>query len=96
LGGGLQQDMEVKAVITEAEARFERTVQSLGLFAGPIVFVALYPLTTRQMVRAGIIFDTLGSALIWGGLRLMCPILGLSGAVCAGARLGSGAHGTCR
>ncbi len=30
-----------------------------------------------QMVRAGIVFDVIGFALIVGGLRVMCPLLGL-------------------
>jgi sodium-dependent dicarboxylate transporter 2/3/5 len=35
----------------------------------------LVPIT--QMVRAGVIFDIIGFFLILGGLRLMCPILGM-------------------
>jgi sodium-dependent dicarboxylate transporter 2/3/5 len=30
------------------------------------------------MMRAGIIFDVLGFFIIWAGLRLLCPILGLA------------------
>lgn len=30
------------------------------------------------MLRAGIIFDILGFLVIWGGLRIMCPLLGLA------------------
>jgi sodium-dependent dicarboxylate transporter 2/3/5 len=30
------------------------------------------------MLRAGIIFDILGFFVIWGGLRLLCPLLGLA------------------
>lgn len=36
----------------------------------------LVPIT--QMVRAGVVFDIIGFLLIWGGLRLMCPILGMT------------------
>ena len=28
------------------------------------------------MVRAGIVFDIIGFGLIWGGLRILCPLLG--------------------
>ena len=31
-----------------------------------------------KMMRAGIVFDLLGLVIIWIGLRVMCPILGLS------------------
>ncbi|MDC4204457.1 MAG: SLC13 family permease [Candidatus Manganitrophus sp.] len=30
-----------------------------------------------RMVRAGVLFDLLGFLIIWGGLRLLCPLLGL-------------------
>jgi hypothetical protein len=30
------------------------------------------------MIRAGFIFDVLGLFIIWIGLRVMCPILGLA------------------
>jgi sodium-dependent dicarboxylate transporter 2/3/5 len=30
------------------------------------------------MLRAGIIFDILGFLVIWGGLRILCPLLGLA------------------
>jgi hypothetical protein len=30
------------------------------------------------MMRAGIIFDVLGLFIIWTGLRLVCPVLGLA------------------
>jgi sodium-dependent dicarboxylate transporter 2/3/5 len=30
-----------------------------------------------KMLRAGIIFDCIGFFIIWGGLRLLCPLLGL-------------------
>ncbi len=30
-----------------------------------------------SMLRAGILFDVLGFFIIWGGLRVMCPLLGL-------------------
>lgn len=30
------------------------------------------------MLRAGIIFDLLGFLVIWGGLRILCPLLGLA------------------
>jgi sodium-dependent dicarboxylate transporter 2/3/5 len=30
------------------------------------------------MLRAGIIFDILGFLVIWGGLRVLCPLLGLA------------------
>ena len=30
-----------------------------------------------SMVRAGIVFDVVGFAIIWLGLRLLCPVLGL-------------------
>jgi sodium-dependent dicarboxylate transporter 2/3/5 len=30
-----------------------------------------------RMIRAGLLFDLLGFLLIWGGLRLLCPMLGL-------------------
>ena len=33
--------------------------------------------TIPQMVRAGILFDVIGFAVIVGGLRLLCPLLGL-------------------
>jgi sodium-dependent dicarboxylate transporter 2/3/5 len=29
------------------------------------------------MLRAGILFDILGFLVIWGGLRILCPLLGL-------------------
>jgi sodium-dependent dicarboxylate transporter 2/3/5 len=31
-----------------------------------------------KMMRAGLIFDVLGLFIIWGGLRVMCPLLGLA------------------
>jgi sodium-dependent dicarboxylate transporter 2/3/5 len=31
-----------------------------------------------KMMRAGVIFDLLGIGIIWLGLRIMCPLLGLS------------------
>ena len=31
-----------------------------------------------KMMRAGIIFDVLGLFVIWAGLRIMCPLLGLA------------------
>jgi len=31
-----------------------------------------------SMIRTGLLFDLLGSCLIWLGLRLLCPLLGLS------------------
>jgi hypothetical protein len=31
----------------------------------------------REMVRAGLWLDVTGAALIWVGLRLLCPLLGL-------------------
>jgi sodium-dependent dicarboxylate transporter 2/3/5 len=34
--------------------------------------------TVRQMVRAGIVFDLVGFVLIVAGLRVLCPLLGLS------------------
>jgi sodium-dependent dicarboxylate transporter 2/3/5 len=30
-----------------------------------------------SMVRAGIVFDVVGFAIIWAGLRVLCPLLGL-------------------
>jgi solute carrier family 13 (sodium-dependent dicarboxylate transporter), member 2/3/5 len=30
-----------------------------------------------QMVRAGVLFDVLGFAIIVAGLRLLCPLVGL-------------------
>ncbi|MBI5197690.1 MAG: DASS family sodium-coupled anion symporter [Nitrospirae bacterium] len=33
----------------------------------------------RAMIRAGIWFDFLGFLVIWGGLRILCPIMGLTG-----------------
>jgi hypothetical protein len=30
------------------------------------------------MIRAGFIFDVLGVFIIWTGLRVMCPLLGLA------------------
>ena len=30
-----------------------------------------------RMVRAGVLFDVLGFFIILGGLRVMCPLLGL-------------------
>jgi hypothetical protein len=30
------------------------------------------------MIRAGFIFDLLGLIIIWLGLRVMCPLLGLA------------------
>jgi sodium-dependent dicarboxylate transporter 2/3/5 len=35
----------------------------------------LIPIT--QMIRAGVVFDILGFFIIWLGLRLLCPLLGL-------------------
>jgi sodium-dependent dicarboxylate transporter 2/3/5 len=35
--------------------------------------------TVRQMMGAGILFDVLGFLAILGGLRLLCPLLGLAG-----------------
>jgi sodium-dependent dicarboxylate transporter 2/3/5 len=35
----------------------------------------LVPIT--KMIRAGVIFDVIGFAIIWAGLRLLCPPLGL-------------------
>jgi sodium-dependent dicarboxylate transporter 2/3/5 len=34
--------------------------------------------TVRQMARAGIVFDLVGFVLIVAGLRVLCPLLGLS------------------
>jgi sodium-dependent dicarboxylate transporter 2/3/5 len=31
----------------------------------------------REMIRAGILLDVLGALLIWAGLRVLCPLLGL-------------------
>ncbi len=31
-----------------------------------------------RMIRAGVIFDVVGLFIIWGGLRLVCPVLGLA------------------
>jgi sodium-dependent dicarboxylate transporter 2/3/5 len=31
-----------------------------------------------RMIRAGVSFDILGFFIIWGGLRLLCPLLGLT------------------
>lgn len=31
----------------------------------------------HSMIRAGLIFDVLGFCIIWGGLRVLCPVLGL-------------------
>jgi sodium-dependent dicarboxylate transporter 2/3/5 len=33
--------------------------------------------TIPAMMRAGILFDILGFGVIWGGLRVLCPLLGL-------------------
>jgi len=30
------------------------------------------------MLRAGVLFDLLGAVVIWSGLRLICPMLGLA------------------
>jgi sodium-dependent dicarboxylate transporter 2/3/5 len=32
-----------------------------------------------QMIRAGIVFDLIGFALIVGGLRVICPLMGWGG-----------------
>lgn len=32
----------------------------------------------QKMVRAGLLFDLMGGMIIWGGLRLLCPLLGLA------------------
>jgi hypothetical protein len=29
------------------------------------------------MMRAGVLFDLAGFAIIWAGLRVLCPLLGL-------------------
>ncbi|MEW6325268.1 MAG: anion permease, partial [Nitrospirota bacterium] len=31
----------------------------------------------RRMIRAGLLFDLAGFLVIWAGLRLLCPLLGL-------------------
>jgi sodium-dependent dicarboxylate transporter 2/3/5 len=31
-----------------------------------------------KMIRAGALFDVLGFFIIWGGLRVLCPLLGLA------------------
>jgi sodium-dependent dicarboxylate transporter 2/3/5 len=31
-----------------------------------------------KMMRAGVLFDVLGLIIIWVGLRVMCPVLGLA------------------
>jgi sodium-dependent dicarboxylate transporter 2/3/5 len=31
----------------------------------------------REMIRSGIYLDVSGAVLIWIGLRLLCPLLGL-------------------
>jgi sodium-dependent dicarboxylate transporter 2/3/5 len=31
-----------------------------------------------KMIRAGVLFDVLGLVIIWAGLRIMCPLLGLA------------------
>ena len=31
-----------------------------------------------KMIRAGFVFDVLGLVIIWAGLRVMCPLLGLA------------------
>ena len=35
----------------------------------------LIPIT--RMIRAGILFDVIGFVILWAGLRLLCPLLGL-------------------
>jgi sodium-dependent dicarboxylate transporter 2/3/5 len=35
-------------------------------------------ISITEMVRAGIVFDVLGFALILGALRIVCPLLGWS------------------
>jgi sodium-dependent dicarboxylate transporter 2/3/5 len=30
-----------------------------------------------SMVRAGVVFDIIGFVIIWAGLRVLCPVLGL-------------------
>jgi len=32
----------------------------------------------QAMLRAGFLFDALGFIVIWCGLRIMCPLLGLA------------------
>jgi len=32
----------------------------------------------RSMIRAGALFDLCGFAIIWGGLRVLCPLMGWS------------------
>jgi len=29
-----------------------------------------------RMIRAGVLFDLLGFAIIWAGLRILCPLMG--------------------
>jgi sodium-dependent dicarboxylate transporter 2/3/5 len=31
----------------------------------------------QRMIRAGILLDLVGFAVIWAGLRVLCPLLGL-------------------
>ena len=31
-----------------------------------------------KMMRAGLLFDLIGLVLIWAGLRVLCPMLGLA------------------
>jgi len=31
----------------------------------------------KEMVRAGLLFDLAGAAIIWVGLRALCPLVGL-------------------
>ncbi len=31
----------------------------------------------RSMMRSGVVFDVIGFFIIWGGLRLLCPLVGL-------------------
>ena len=35
--------------------------------------------TVPEMMRAGVVFDVVGFLIILGGLRLLCPLVGLGG-----------------
>ena len=32
----------------------------------------------KEMIRSGIVLDVAGAVVIWIGLRLLCPVLGLA------------------
>ena len=61
-----EEQVSVNGILTEAESRFERFRRSVGLFSGPLVFLALYLLPMRNLnSRAHVLAAVLGWVIVW-------------------------------